>query len=95
MELSDSQANRMTDLMVDCVDFKAAFVQEFTAEGVSQDSAECLADGFDDDFVKALAKSELVGDGADPLTDPAMGEQLFSLITTCLSFEELTNFGNG
>ena len=95
VDLNDSQADRMTDLMVDCVDFKSLFVEEFTAEGVSQDSAECLADGFDADFIRALAKSELVGGGADPLTDPQLGEDLFSLITTCLSFEELTNFGNG
>jgi len=95
VDLDDSQADRMTDLMVDCVDFKSLFVEEFTGEGVSQDSAECLADGFDDDFIRALAKSELVGQGADPLADPQTGEDLFSLITSCLSFEELSNFGNG
>lgn len=95
VELSDSQADRMTDLMVDCVDFRSLFVDEFTGEGVSQESAECLADGFDDELIRTLAKSELVGDGADPLADPQIGESLIGLITNCLSFEELSGFGDG
>jgi len=91
--LTDAQADKMTNLMVDCVDFQALFVEEFTGEGVSQESAECLAAGFDDDLITTLAKSELTGDSADPFSDPALGEDFFSLITDCLSFEELSQLG--
>ena len=95
VSLSDAQADRMTTLMVDCVDFKTLFVDEFTASGVSAESAECLADGFGDDFVKTVAKSELIGGEADPFSDPALSEDFFSLLTSCLSFEELTQLGEG
>lgn len=93
VDLSDQQVDVMTDLMLDCVDFRTVFVQEFANEGISDESAECLADGFDDDFLRALAKSELSGDGVDPTDDPAQAEKFFNLITDCLSFEELSNFG--
>jgi len=93
--LSDNQADRMTELMTDCVDFRTLFVEEFTAGGVSDESAGCLADGFDDEFIQSLAKAQLTGDNTDPLQDPAQAETIFGLITTCLTFEELSNLGNG
>ncbi len=94
VDLSDEQVDIMTDLMLDCVDFRSAFIDEFTKEGVSDESAECLADGFDDDFIRALAKAELSGEDADPTEDPAQAEKFFNLVTDCLSFEELTELGS-
>ncbi len=93
VDLSTEQIDTMTDLMVECVDFRTVFVEEFTSEGVSAESANCLADGFDDDFLKALARAELAGEGADPTQDPAQAEKFFNLITDCLSFEELSDLG--
>ncbi len=93
--LSDGQADRMTKLMTDCVDFRSLFVEEFTAGGVSDESAGCLADGFDDEFIQALAKAQLTGDNTDPLQNPEQAETIFGLITDCLTFEELSNLGNG
>lgn len=89
--LSESQADKMTVLMTDCVDFRALFVDEFTQGGVSEESAGCMADGFDDEFIQSLAKAQLIGDGSDPTQDPAQAEKIFSLITDCLTFEELSN----
>lgn len=92
--LTDAQADKMTILMTDCVDFRSLFIDEFTQGGVSEESAGCLADGFDDSFIQALAKQQLTGSGADPLQDPAQAELIFGLITECLTFEELSNLGN-
>jgi len=93
VDLSDDQVDIMTDLMLECVDFRTVFVDQFAEEGISGESAECLADGFDDDFLRALAKAELSGNGADPTEDPAQAEKFFNLITNCLSFEELSDLG--
>ncbi|NND02366.1 MAG: hypothetical protein HKN91_06215 [Acidimicrobiia bacterium] len=92
--LSDDQADRMTQLMTGCVDFRTLFVDEFTAGGVSDESAGCLADGFDDEFIQSLAKAELTGDNSDPLQDPDQAQKIFELITTCLTFQELEQLGN-
>lgn len=92
--LSDDQADRMTKLMTDCVDFRALFVEEFTAGGVSDESAGCLADGFDDAFIQELAKAELTGDSSDPLQNPEQAQRIFELITDCLTLEELEQLGN-
>ena len=80
-------------VMLECVDFRSVFIDQFAQEGISDESAECLADGFDDDFLRALAKAEFSGDGADPTADPAQAEKFFNLITDCLSFEEMSNLG--
>jgi len=92
--LSDDQADRMTKLMTGCVDFRTLFVEEFTAGGVSDDSAGCLADGFDDEFIQSLAKAELTGQDSDPLQNPDQAQKIFELITTCLTFQELEQLGN-
>lgn len=91
--LSDEQADKMTALMTGCVDFRTLFIDEFTRGGVSEESAGCLADGFDEDFIRALAKAQLTGQGGDPTQDPEQAEKIFSLITECLTFEELSNLG--
>ena len=93
VDLTDAQVDIMTDLMLECVDFRTVFIDQFADEGVSDESAKCLADGFDDDFLRALAKAELSGDGSDPTEDPAQAEKFFNLITDCLSFEELSDLG--
>ena len=93
VDLTDGQVDIMTDLMLECVDFRTVFVDQFAEEGISDESAKCLADGFDDDFLRALAKAELSGDGTDPTEDPAQAEKFFNLITDCLSFEEMSDLG--
>jgi hypothetical protein len=93
VDLSDEQVDIMTDLMLECVDFRTVFVDQAAEEGISDESAECLADGFDDDFLRALAKAELSGDGTDTTEDPAQAEKFFNLITDCLSFEEMSDLG--
>jgi hypothetical protein len=93
VDLTDEQVDAMADVMLECVDFRSVFIDQFAEEGISDESAECLADGFDDDFLRALAKAEFSGDGADPTSDPAQAEKFFNLITDCLSFEEMSNLG--
>ena len=45
VDLSEDQVGKMVDVMTDCVDFRAAFTEEFRNEGISDESADCLADG--------------------------------------------------
>ena len=89
VDMTDEQVDVMTDLMVECIDFRSVLVDQFAEEGISDEAAECLTDGIDDDLIKAFARAEVSGDGADPTEDPAQAEKLFSVITECLSFEDL------
>jgi len=94
VDLSDADVVTMASVMTECIDFKAAFVDEFKNQGISDDSATCLADGLDDDFVMTMAIAALRDDAADPFEDAELGEAMFALITQCMSFEELQQLGS-
>jgi hypothetical protein len=94
VELSDADVVTMASVMTECIDFKAVFVDEFKNQGISDDSATCIADGLDDDFVMAMATSAFRGDAEDPFDDAEFGETIFALITQCMSFEELQQLGS-
>lgn len=94
VSLTDTQADVMAVLMTDCLDFKSLFIEEFTAQGVSEQSAECLASGFDDEFLRTLAKSQLLSGGTSPAQDPIYAEKIFTLVSECLTFEELNRLGS-
>jgi hypothetical protein len=89
VDMTDEQVDIMTDLMVECIDFRSVLIDQFAEEGVSGEAVECLSDGIDDDLIKAFARAEVSGDGADPTGDPAQAEKLFGVITECLSCEDL------
>lgn len=94
VDLSDADIDTMASIMTECIDFKALFVDEFKNQGISDESASCIADGLDSDFVKIMATSALRDESTDPFQDDELGETIFALITQCVSFEELQQLGN-
>jgi hypothetical protein len=93
-QLSDSEIAAVMPVVLGCVDVQGLIVQQLTASGISQQSANCVADALTQgtllqDLITAVLAG---GDQAEP--DPAMLNALLSAVTTCLTPEEMGNLGN-
>ena len=53
------------------------------AEGATQEEAECFANGFDEDILKAMLTSEMTGEDPSPEDEEAMMAALFEVMMTC------------
>ena len=96
VDLTNDEAEALIDVTFECVDLAAVFVEAFAAEGIlSAESGQCLADGFDEQFLRDIARSAFDNDAADPTDDPETAAALFELVLECLSIEELQNLGDG
>ena len=81
------------DVTMKCVDFRSLLVAEFS-QGVSQESAECLADGIPDEFIRVAAEAGIRDEEFALEDDPDLAGEIISLVAACLSPEELQNLGN-
>jgi hypothetical protein len=83
VDMNDADIEAMTTAMIDCVDYRSAIVNELVAGGMTQDSAQCIADGIDDDLLVQLAKSS-VSEGASSALDEEMTTAMFGLMAECI-----------
>jgi hypothetical protein len=92
--LSTEEIDRLADIAMGCVDFKGAFAIEMAAEGISEDSARCLADGLHaEGFFRATLISGLTGQ--DIPNEDAMMASFVGWATRCLTAAELSEFMGG
>jgi len=91
VDLSDDEINTMADVMIECVDFTEMIVDEMLATGVSQEGAECIADGFDEALISEMAKASFSQADGESEADEIVMAEMLSLMTDCLSAEDLGN----
>jgi len=94
-DLSADDIDKMSKVMVDCVDFRAVIAEQMLASGVSEDGAKCIADGFDDELIAEMAKASLEDPSGGSVANEAVMAKMFSLMGECLSAEDLGNLGGG
>lgn len=92
---TDEQVDKVIDVTLGCVDFAAAFV-EAAAGDISQESAQCLGDGLEEEgLLRPLVKAGFTDEEFDITDDPDSGAKFFELIVGCLSAEELVSLSDG
>ncbi len=92
---TDEQVDKVIDVTLDCVDFAAAFV-DAAAGDISQESAQCLGDGLEEEgLLRPLVKAGFQDEEFDITDDPESGAKFFELIVDCLSAEELVSLSEG
>ncbi len=95
VDLSDDDIDKMSQVMVECVDFRGVLVESMTGSGVSEEGARCIADGISDDLIAEMAASGLADPSGETVMTDALTEQMFSLMAECLTAEDLSNMGGG
>ena len=53
------------------------------ADGATQAEAECFADGFDENLIRAMLTSELTGEDPSPEDEAALTAAAIEVMTTC------------
>ncbi len=90
VDLPDAEVDAIVDVYFECVDVKAIFTQGMLESGeVSQDSAECVADGIDERFVRTALEQGIRGEDSSLEDDPELLQSLLRVMTECLTAEEL------
>lgn len=90
VDLPDAEVDAIVDVYFDCVDVKALFTEGMLQTGdVSEDSAECVADGIDDRFVRTALEEGIRGEDSSLEEDPELLQSLLRVMTDCLTAEEL------
>jgi hypothetical protein len=51
------EAIAAVDSLLDCVDLEAMMVEQMTADGMTTDQAECMADGFGEDELRSFVQA--------------------------------------
>jgi hypothetical protein len=88
-------AEPLADTIVACLDFGAILVEQFTAAdggGVSEASAQCLADAIPEDLIRSAVLSGITGEDA-PEDEAAFERAVVGAADDCLTDEELAGLG--
>ena len=91
VELSDEDIDALLDPMIECIDFAAVFSESLTSGSdvqVSEDSADCIANGISDETIELAARSSLTGEELDADTNQEVLTEMFDLMSDCLTPEE-------
>lgn len=89
--LSETEIDTMVDLAFGCIDIEAVMAEQFATDGISDDSALCMAKGFGEtDFYRRAFIAGMTGDESyDPTEDSAFLATMITVATDCLTAEEL------
>ena len=89
--LSEQEVNDMADLAFSCIDIETAMAQQFETDGISNDSARCMARELGEtDFFRLAFIAGMTGNEAyDPSDDPEFLTVMLTVATECLTDEEL------
>lgn len=93
--LSEDDAELMATALAACVDFATFFVGSLAGTGLSDESATCISEQFDDELVVQISALALLEPTASPLDDPEIGSRFFTMMASCLTFDDLQDLGNG
>jgi hypothetical protein len=90
------ERRNVVDLTLNCVDLTAQLTGPLVAEGLSEESAECIGAALiDNEAFRDVLAAGLATGSFDPTSEneAALMEALFPALFECLSAEELANFG--
>jgi ABC-type phosphate/phosphonate transport system substrate-binding protein len=76
--MTAAEQEKVADVAIDCIDFPAMIKDQMAAAGLDEATANCVAEGLDDDLVKALFLAQISG------ADPTANEGLTSVLMGCL-----------
>ncbi|MEX1208349.1 MAG: hypothetical protein WEE36_07050 [Acidimicrobiia bacterium] len=89
--MTDPEVEATADIALRCPAFRDALVTEMTADGISDDSADCLVEELVDSGVfRLLVIAEMKGESTDAIEeDAANSAALIGALIKCLTPEEL------
>ncbi|MBU1226159.1 MAG: hypothetical protein KJ698_02950, partial [Actinobacteria bacterium] len=89
--LGEGEIGAVADLALGCIDMAAAMVPLFAVDGISEESALCLARGFEEtDFYREAFIAGMTGDDTyDPAADPEFLTLMMTVAAECLTADEL------
>lgn len=91
-QLSEAEVNAVTDRAFGCIDMESVVAAQFAVDGISEDSATCMARELGDtDFYRSAFIAGMTGDETyDPGADPQFLSTMITVATECLTDEELS-----
>jgi hypothetical protein len=89
--MSDDEIEGIIDVAFGCIDVEEELASQFATDGVSMDSARCLAGELNQTgFFRSAFRAGMTGDSSyDPTTDPEFLSSMIEAATNCLTPEEL------
>jgi len=85
-QMSPEEIDSIADLGLSCVDMHALLVDEFTGQGIPEETAICLADGVaGTPFLHDMVIGAMMGETADPMADPESMTLIMNLMTQCMA----------
>lgn len=72
--VTDEEGSAIADGFLGCVDISQVFLDQFRAEGVPEETANCLASEIDEESLRSLFAAEFTGQDVDP--DALLGSAL-------------------
>ena len=76
--MTAEEQSAVADLAIDCIDMQAYMGEMLANAGLSQDQADCVAEGLNDDLIKQLFLAQISG------ADVTANEDLMGVVMTCL-----------
>ena len=73
----------IVDAMFTCDTMTQIMIDGMIAEGATQEEAECFANGFDEDLLKAMLTSEATGEDPSPEDEEALAAAAIKAMMTC------------
>jgi hypothetical protein len=93
VEIDPALYEPLADAMLNCMDFGALLVEEFTAAGdLSAESAQCLADGISDDLLRQVIVAGMAETDTSA-AEAALAREVMAAAPECLTDEELSGLG--
>lgn len=77
--LTAAEQEKVADRAIGCIDFPAMMREQLTGAGLSEDQANCVADGLDDDMVKSLLMAYISGQ------DVTQNADLMGVVIGCMT----------
>ena len=71
------------DSLFSCASVTQLMTDSMVADGATQAEAECFADGFDENLIRAMLTSELTGEDPSPEDEAALTAAAIEVMTTC------------
>ncbi len=95
--LSESEIGALADRSLGCIDLVAAMAPLFAVDGISEESALCMARGFEETgFYRDAFIAGMTGDDTYDLSaDPDFLTKMFTMATECLTADELATIMGG
>ena len=93
VEVDPALYGPLADAMLNCMDFGALLVEEFTAAGdLSAESAQCLADAISDDLLRDMIIAGMT-ESDTSAAEAALAREVMAAAPECLTDEELSGLG--